>query len=879
MTKQLKLITGFALFTVMALYWAVASWISLAELWRISDCGLETKLLDNKVIIAGIQLEDYSPILHPGDEIVGIRGMDKDAVKTLLSGTIAAKPGSEPVLLVKCQGQIHEVPVTTKSLSVKRWVREIGGAIAPWIFLLTGLIVFILRHNEPQAWLLSMMLGAFVGLFNVGLGNQPAKWIWVVNSLAHIAGICSIPLFAVFFFVFPERDSWLRRWPKLLWWLFLPFLGIIFPINTLGNLAPYTNPFFELFPDWILRGVNSVLNALILGYLLAGLIALIRRYRSADQIAQRKLHLIVAGCSLGILNIVATILMDATGLSQSWKATYDGLQFASNFTLPLIPLAFAYAIIKHQVIPISLIIRRGMRYVLVSRGSVLLEVAVFSIILSLFLTFFFKWLFASFRPKSLDTLGMTIGVVSATVGIISWNVTRRLHQKYLAPIIDRKFFRQSYDSHQIITGLAESLRSTTEQPKLLEEVATKLQSALQTESVAILLKDHSSGAYVSEYYCEYSLRDGCVVNCQHNIRLTAESETVRLLSLYTKCREVAELPIPETEEQILHQLKAELLLPLSGKEQMLGLITLGRRLGDLPFAREDEELLMSVANPVALAIENAQLVERMIEEARRREEIEAENEARAKELEGARQLQLSMLPKRIPQLPNLEIAAYMKTATEVGGDYYDFHLNGDGALTVAVGDATGHGLKAGTVVTAIKSLFRTFAPGPELVSILTQSSRVLKEMNLRSLFMAMTVARVDGYKLQISAAGMPPVLIYRALTGAVEEVFIKAVPLGSVRNYPWRQEELTLDPHDVVVLMSDGFPERFNAASEMMGYGKAHEVLSAAAHLSSEKIIERFVQVGDEWAKNLSRILCRSCSRVWGRLLWFLSWPGWILAD
>ncbi|MEJ7700687.1 MAG: hypothetical protein WKF71_13720 [Pyrinomonadaceae bacterium] len=77
-------------------------------------------------------------------------------------------------------------------------------------------------------------------------------------------------------------------------------------------------------------------------------------------------------------------------------------------------------------------------------------------------------------------------------------------------------------------------------------------------------------------------------------------------------------------------------------------------------------------------------------------ELHAENERRAKELEEARQLQLSMLPKKLPQIPNLEIAAYMKPATEVGGDYYDFHVGADGTLTVAVGDATGHGLKAGT---------------------------------------------------------------------------------------------------------------------------------------------------------------------------------------
>ena len=89
--------------------------------------------------------------------------------------------------------------------------------------------------------------------------------------------------------------------------------------------------------------------------------------------------------------------------------------------------------------------------------------------------------------------------------------------------------------------------------------------------------------------------------------------------------------------------------------------------------------------------------------------VEAENESSAKELEEARQLQLSMLPKKLPVIPNLEIAAYMKPATEVGGDYYDFHVGEDGTLTVAVGDATGHGLKAGTVVTATK-VYSTISP-------------------------------------------------------------------------------------------------------------------------------------------------------------------------
>ncbi|MBK7379017.1 MAG: hypothetical protein IPJ03_08430 [Ignavibacteriales bacterium] len=82
--------------------------------------------------------------------------------------------------------------------------------------------------------------------------------------------------------------------------------------------------------------------------------------------------------------------------------------------------------------------------------------------------------------------------------------------------------------------------------------------------------------------------------------------------------------------------------------------------------------------------------------------IQADNDRKTKELEEARQLQLSMLPKDLPQLPNLDIAVYMKTATEVGGDYYDFNVDPDGTLTFAIGDATGHGMKAGIIVSMVK---------------------------------------------------------------------------------------------------------------------------------------------------------------------------------
>nr|MBA2737138.1 PP2C family protein-serine/threonine phosphatase [Pyrinomonadaceae bacterium] len=243
----------------------------------------------------------------------------------------------------------------------------------------------------------------------------------------------------------------------------------------------------------------------------------------------------------------------------------------------------------------------------------------------------------------------------------------------------------------------------------------------------------------------------------------------------------------------------------------------------------------------------AQLIKE-VEQERATAVLRAENERRAKELEEARQLQLSMLPKKLPVIPNLEIAAYMKPATEVGGDYYDFHVSDDGTLTVAVGDATGHGLKAGTMVSATKSLFNAFAGDDNIPDTFTRISQALKKMNLRGMFMAMTLIKLKNNSLSICAAGMPSVLVYRENDRQVEEISIKAMPLGSITNFPYKQMQISLSVGDTIVVMSDGFPEMFNEAGEMIADETAKNVLAKTARQSPQEIINCFVEAGQQWA-------------------------------
>ncbi|MBI1923246.1 response regulator [Candidatus Poribacteria bacterium] len=245
------------------------------------------------------------------------------------------------------------------------------------------------------------------------------------------------------------------------------------------------------------------------------------------------------------------------------------------------------------------------------------------------------------------------------------------------------------------------------------------------------------------------------------------------------------------------------------------------------------------------------LVEKLIAErrwVRERRLLETDNARKTKELENARKLQLAMLPRTPPTLPNLDIAFDMETATEVGGDYYDFNLATDGTLTIAIGDATGHGLSAGIIVVATKSLFKASANEPDNLRVLEKISQSLRSMNLRRLYMAMTLVRFKDGQITVAAAGMPPVFIYRAAAQSVEEVLLEGMPLGCSIKSQYQQKTFELQPGDTVLLTSDGLPEMLNPEEEILDYPRTKVLFEAVADKMPEEIIEHLFKGGEAWA-------------------------------
>ena len=211
-----------------------------------------------------------------------------------------------------------------------------------------------------------------------------------------------------------------------------------------------------------------------------------------------------------------------------------------------------------------------------------------------------------------------------------------------------------------------------------------------------------------------------------------------------------------------------------------------------------------------------------------RDRERAEAERQAHELEEARVFQLSLLPTRLPELVGWDAVASMQTASEVGGDYFDVRRMADGVATLVIGDATGHGLRAGTLVATTKGLFQAVGDSDDLGRALQVMGAAMRDLRLRGLFMALTMVRLhaDG-RAEIAAAGMPPALLLDA-DGEASVIAAPAPPLGAPVRFVYETRTVRVPSGGRLVLMTDGVPERMDARDELFGYAKVPAL--AAAH-------------------------------------------------
>lgn len=204
-----------------------------------------------------------------------------------------------------------------------------------------------------------------------------------------------------------------------------------------------------------------------------------------------------------------------------------------------------------------------------------------------------------------------------------------------------------------------------------------------------------------------------------------------------------------------------------------------------------------------------------IEASRNRERLRMRQE-----LDSARQIQLSMLPRRDPKVNGLEIASVSLPANEVGGDYYEYFPEDDSRLVVVVGDVAGHGLASGLMLSGLRSCLYLLEPDRLApLQILERLNLMVRRTTDRRMFITLLYASIDpaGRRLLVSAAGHPPLLHHRRGATVIEELGQPAPPLGTGLDTSYCEVDKSLESGDLLVIYTDGLTETVNIKGEVYG--------------------------------------------------------------
>lgn len=212
-------------------------------------------------------------------------------------------------------------------------------------------------------------------------------------------------------------------------------------------------------------------------------------------------------------------------------------------------------------------------------------------------------------------------------------------------------------------------------------------------------------------------------------------------------------------------------------------------------------------------------------------------------LEMAQEVQQSLLPKEIPDLPGLDIAATTVYCYETGGDYFDFFPCGEDCegLGVVVGDVTGHGVAAALLMTTARALLRMRAVQPGTIAEVVTS--VNQQLTLDTYeagsFMTLFYLAVDqaNRSLRWVRAGHDPAIFYDSTTDQFEELLGSGVALGVDKDWHYEGNEKTgMGTGQIIFLGTDGIWETRNMDGEMFGKERLHEIIRSNGQKPAKEI-------------------------------------------
>ncbi|MBC7897420.1 MAG: protein kinase [Cytophagaceae bacterium] len=428
---------------------------------------------------------------------------------------------------------------------------------APAVLLANGISI-----APALAWLLSLQVDAFTA--------------WVL--WAFVADFPQVPPFGLRH----ELPLWGARVALV--------VGIaLFAVSLAVSTLPLSASLVANFQPFVRTVTGSTPWYWIIQYTLElpALVVMVWKAGGALVAERRRTRLLIGALIAGIAPTVLYILVVSIS---PWAARALPLSIAGWLIYPTLlstPFTTAYAVVVEDALDARLLIRRAAQYAL-ARYTL---IAAASIPIVLLLVALYQQRARSIQDVLTGGNGLLL-LALATLSTVAYRGRRRALDG-----LDRRFFREQYDSRRILNQLVAECRRATTRAELAQTLQVEIDRALHPESLSVLLQDRADGPFVAPH--------GSTRPLPEDTRLPLVLREVELLDVDFERPGEALLAITESDRRWLADAGTRLLLPLrSAGRDLAGLVTLGEKRSELAFSDEDRLLLTSVASAASLALGN-----------------------------------------------------------------------------------------------------------------------------------------------------------------------------------------------------------------------------------------------------------------------------------
>ena len=762
-----------------------------------------SSLYFDKVKVGGVT---WNAGIRNGDQLVSI---NKQLVKVDLQAQLIlnkVKAGDYAEYKIKKGDKLIDTKVYVKKLII---FANVGFILLGILWLIIGFVVVMAKPNGHIQRLFYNIGAGFIlfeTLYFLGdVGLLPLYSRLLVDLIWSASG-CYIPFMIIrFFWTFPKQINLMsKKWvDKLL--TFIPLVLFISSVIYRIIFVYHLNNNSTFYTQFI-----GLLNILLLTSMSIGLISLFINYIKFKSSEDRKpLFIILVAYTLGLLSIFYTIII-APVITDTM---FNGPEYYAPILLvALIPISFGISIFRYQLMDVSVVIKNTIIYGLAT-------------VTILVMYFFIVFVIGQGLSQAIGTeYQMPIFGVIFIMFAVVFQSTKDKFQDFLTA----KFYPEQFAYQKVLVKFINDVSCIVGLDKILDAMKTTFVESLMIKEFGIMIKS-GEGDLVLER--EVGLKHSKLIISDSNLeKVIAEKSLINDHVVIEQSDFPSAFPADYTS---LIEDNIYTIIPMIINSRIVGLLLFGLKHSGSQFAGKDVELLYTAANQAAISIENARLYL-----------SEAEKQKIERDLDLARRIQQSLLPKCIPNLRGLDICGEMIPAMQVGGDYFDLIPISDTKIYVVVGDVSGKGLSASLYMTKLQTMMQLACVDHRSPrEILIEINKKLFTSMEKDWFITMTLALFDIEKnsVKVCRAGHAPILA--ALNGTVEIYKTQGIGVGLEKGVIFDrtlvEEEIPLAPGKIFAFYSDGISEAIDEKEEFFGEENLIELLKNKTSCKSAELVDK----------------------------------------